>query len=56
MSHSTSPFTGSAPRTQEWRHLRPTRDVDGDATVTLDRRMAAGSGGRRWEHAVAVLP
>ncbi|MFD7896354.1 enoyl-CoA hydratase family protein [Streptomyces sp. NPDC059568] len=36
MSHSTSPFTGSASRTQEWRHLRLTYD-DGVATVTLDR-------------------
>ena len=37
-SHSTSPFSGSAPRTQEWRHLRLTRDPDGGvATVTLAR-------------------
>ncbi|MEU8526184.1 MULTISPECIES: enoyl-CoA hydratase family protein [Streptomyces] len=31
-----SPFTGSAPRTQEWRHLRLAVD-DGVATVTLAR-------------------
>ncbi|MFD0145628.1 MULTISPECIES: enoyl-CoA hydratase family protein [unclassified Streptomyces] len=31
-----SPFTGSAPRTERWRHLRLTVD-DGVATVTLDR-------------------
>ncbi|MEU0370894.1 enoyl-CoA hydratase family protein [Streptomyces sp. NPDC006283] len=31
-----SPFTGSAPRTEEWRHLRLTRQ-DGVATVTLAR-------------------
>ncbi|MER6616013.1 enoyl-CoA hydratase family protein [Streptomyces xantholiticus] len=31
-----SPFTGSAPSTEEWRHLRLTRD-DGVATVTLAR-------------------
>ncbi|MFJ8077297.1 enoyl-CoA hydratase family protein [Streptomyces sp. NPDC096176] len=31
-----SPFTGSAPRTEEWRHLRLTRE-DGVATVTLAR-------------------
>ncbi|KIF67408.1 enoyl-CoA hydratase [Streptomyces sp. AcH 505] len=31
-----SPFSGSAPRTEEWRHLRLTRD-DGVATVTLAR-------------------
>lgn len=29
-----SPFSGSAPRTEEWRHLRLTTD-DGVATVTL---------------------
>src|SRR5688500_19559608 len=34
--HSMSPFTGSVPRTQEWRHLRLTRK-DGVATVTLAR-------------------
>ncbi|MFJ9031081.1 enoyl-CoA hydratase family protein [Streptomyces sp. NPDC102274] len=33
-----SPFTGSASRTEEWRHLRLTRDRDvGVATVTLAR-------------------
>ncbi|MGW1885663.1 enoyl-CoA hydratase family protein [Streptomyces sp. NPDC001970] len=31
-----SPFPSSAPRTDEWRHLRLTRQ-DGVATVTLDR-------------------
>ncbi|MEU3188146.1 enoyl-CoA hydratase family protein [Streptomyces sp. NPDC006923] len=31
-----SPFSGSAPRTREWRHLRLTRD-GGVATVTLAR-------------------
>ncbi|MEU2395814.1 enoyl-CoA hydratase family protein [Streptomyces sp. NPDC007369] len=31
-----SPFIGSAPATQRWRHLRVTRQ-DGVATVTLDR-------------------
>ncbi|MFD5427018.1 enoyl-CoA hydratase family protein [Streptomyces sp. NPDC127084] len=31
-----SPFASSAPRTEEWRHLRLTRQ-DGVATVTLDR-------------------
>ncbi|HCA87453.1 MAG TPA: enoyl-CoA hydratase family protein [Streptomyces sp.] len=31
-----SPFTGSARATEEWRHLRLTRDA-GVATVTLDR-------------------
>lgn len=31
-----SPFSGSAPRTEEWRHLRLTRE-DGVATVTLAR-------------------
>ncbi|MFC8273416.1 enoyl-CoA hydratase family protein [Streptomyces sp. NPDC057271] len=31
-----SPFTGSVPRTERWRHLRLTVD-DGVATVTLDR-------------------
>lgn len=31
-----SPFTGSAPRTDDWRHLRYAVD-DGVATVTLAR-------------------
>ncbi|AZM91744.1 enoyl-CoA hydratase family protein [Streptomyces sp. W1SF4] len=31
-----SPFTGSTPETERWRHLRVTRQ-DGVATVTLDR-------------------
>ncbi|MFF5704011.1 enoyl-CoA hydratase family protein [Streptomyces sp. NPDC012794] len=31
-----SPFTGSTPATERWRHLRVTRQ-DGVATVTLDR-------------------
>ncbi|MDI9888128.1 enoyl-CoA hydratase family protein [Streptomyces sp. HNM0645] len=31
-----SPFPSSAPRTQQWRHIRLTRQ-DGIATVTLDR-------------------
>ncbi|MFF4325549.1 enoyl-CoA hydratase family protein [Streptomyces sp. NPDC001591] len=31
-----SPFTGSTPATERWRHLRVTRQ-DGIATVTLDR-------------------
>ncbi|MEV7084515.1 enoyl-CoA hydratase family protein [Streptomyces sp. NPDC093085] len=32
-----SPFSGSAPRTEEWRHLRFSRRSDGVATVTLAR-------------------
>lgn len=32
-----SPFTGSAPRAEEWRHIRVTVDDDRVATVTLAR-------------------
>ncbi|MFE3827808.1 enoyl-CoA hydratase family protein [Streptomyces sp. NPDC059092] len=32
-----SPFSGSAPRTQDWRHIRLTRGDGGVATVTLAR-------------------